>query len=69
VSDVVTLADVVKELSAIKRLLAYQVLKQGGQDEVVKALGISQSSVSRMFSPPGKGAKAGRAVVDGRGQP
>lgn len=44
---------VLKELQDIKRLLALGLLKSGAsQGEVAKALGVNQSSVSRLF--PGK---------------
>lgn len=44
---------VLKELQDIKRLLALGLLKSGAsQGEVAKALGVNQSSISRMF--PGK---------------
>jgi predicted transcriptional regulator len=47
-----SLNDVVSELTAIKRLLTFRLLKEGvSQEEVANALGTSQSSVSRMFPP------------------
>jgi len=40
-----------KELDAIKRLLVLQLTRDGAsQQQIAKALGVSQSSVSRMFS-------------------
>lgn len=53
---------ILAELISIKRLLAFGLMKTGAsQDDVAGALGISQSSMSRMFSPPGKKPKgAGR---------
>lgn len=44
---------VLKELQDIKRLITLGLLKAGAsQGEIAKALGVNQSSVSRMF--PGK---------------
>jgi hypothetical protein len=39
------------ELIAIKRLMVFQLLRSGAsQQEVAAALGVGQSSISRMFS-------------------
>jgi len=59
-----SLNDVVAELAGIKRLLAFKFLKEGmSQEDVARALGMSQSSVSRMF-PSGNGKRA-RSTVPG----
>ena len=40
-----------KELTAIKRLMVFDLLRSGAtQEEVAKALGTSQSQISEMFS-------------------
>ena len=53
---------IVSELSEIKRLLVFALARSGAsQDEIAEALGVSQSSVSRMF-PSG----LGRAKSKGR---
>lgn len=47
----------VTELTAIKRLLVFAILKSGAsQAEVAQALGVNQSQISRMF--PKAGAKS-----------
>jgi predicted transcriptional regulator len=39
------------EIESIKRLLLYWLMKNGmSQEDVAKALGVNQSTVSRMFS-------------------
>jgi len=51
---------VLAELTSIKRLLVFALLKSGSsQEQVAGALGVDQSAVSRMFSAPKK-AKGGR---------
>jgi predicted transcriptional regulator len=51
---------VVDELTAIKRLIIYALQKDGiSQDALAKALGINQSSVSRMFGDARRGKRAG----------
>ncbi|HYS55595.1 MAG TPA: helix-turn-helix domain-containing protein [Thermoanaerobaculia bacterium] len=58
-----SLDDVVAELIAIKRLLAFKFLTEGmSQEDVARALGMSQSSVSRMF-PDGSGKRARSTVA------
>ena len=53
-------APLLAELVAIKRLLAYSLLKSGAsQREVAAALGVDQSSISRMF-PKGSTGGASR---------
>ena len=50
----------VSELSSIKRLLIYALLRSGvSQSQVAAALGTSQSKISRMF-PEGIGSPARR---------
>lgn len=47
---------ILEELSAIKRLLIYALIRSGAnQGEIGQALGVNQSSVSRMFKNEGKG--------------
>jgi predicted XRE-type DNA-binding protein len=52
------------ELVSIKRLLTFALLKSGAtQNEVALALGVSQSTVSKMFPgglPKPSGAKSGK---------
>jgi predicted transcriptional regulator len=46
---------VLAELTSIKRLLVFALLKSGAsQEQVAGALGVDQSAVSRMFSAPKK---------------
>lgn len=51
-----TISDpVLAELISIKRLLVFALLQAGtSQAQVAGALGVDQSVVSRMFSPPKK---------------
>ncbi len=45
-----TAEDILAELSAIKRLFVYGLMRSGAsQSEVAHALGVDQSQVSRMF--------------------
>lgn len=51
------------ELISIKRLLIFDLLRSGAsQQEVAAALGVNQSSISRMF--PGRPVKVGRKAND-----
>ena len=45
-----SLGSIEKEMTAIRRLLVFALIKSGAsQDEVAAALGVSQSSISKMF--------------------
>lgn len=56
------------DLECIKRLIALQLILNGAtQKQVAAALGVSQSTVSRMF-PPDILPKAVRKNVKGNGQ-
>ncbi len=47
-----TNSEIVDELIAIKRLIVYTLRKEGAsQEDLAKALGTSQSSVSRILAP------------------
>lgn len=49
------IAALLRETRDIKRLIVFSMLKDGlSQTELAQALGISQSSVSRMFDEPVK---------------
>lgn len=50
------------EVSAIKRLLLYALIRDGAsQDDIAMALGINQSTVSRMFPKmPWRKSRSGR---------
>ena len=51
---------VADELTAIKRLIIYALQKDGiSQEALAKALGINQSSVSRMFGDARRGKRPG----------
>lgn len=58
----VSLAGIARELAAIKRLIIQKLLADGmPQDQVAKALGVNQSSISRMFATGrGQGARKQR---------
>jgi predicted transcriptional regulator len=45
------LDQIAEELTAIRRLIAYHLIKSGlSQEDLAKALGTSQATVSRMFA-------------------
>jgi predicted transcriptional regulator len=49
------LTEELKELRSIKKLLVLLLMKnEVGQEEIAKALGVSQSAVSQMVNPKGK---------------
>ena len=51
----ISLHDLLDELVALKRLVAFKFLRDGlSQEDVAKALGVNQSSVSRMFGATDK---------------
>ncbi|MCG3123985.1 MAG: hypothetical protein GIKADHBN_02424 [Phycisphaerales bacterium] len=55
---------VLDELQAIRRLMIFGLIRAGAsQGEVAAALGVNQSSVSRMFPKP-KGIKAAARKKD-----
>jgi predicted transcriptional regulator len=50
-----------KELVAIKRLMAFDLLRSGAtQAEIAKALGTSQSQISEMFTKGARSSKKSR---------
>lgn len=56
--------DILNELVLIKKLLVYALLNNGAsQKQIGSAIGVSQSSISRMF--PEVGAKRARKVAEG----
>ena len=57
---------VLDELQAIKRLMIFGLIRSGAsQGEVAAALGVNQSSVSRMFPKPNGTAKGKTAKAAG----
>ena len=53
-----TEAGATSELAAIKRLLIFALLRAGAsQKEIARALGVNQSSISRMFPEGAKSSK------------
>jgi predicted transcriptional regulator len=53
--------EIVRELLAIKRLLAYKFLQEGmSQASLAAALDVNQSSVSRMFARESSGKSSKR---------
>jgi predicted transcriptional regulator len=56
-----SIEQVVEELQSIKRLLALGLLKSGSsQTDLANALGVNQSSISRMFPKTGATSRPDR---------